>query len=410
MKHLSENQREEKRKEEEERERRRLREEERRRRRREDGGVLPRNESPNNLITNPVEATITSAPGPVEATTTSAPGAVEATITSAPAEVDATITSAPSEVDATITSAPSSGDATTTSAPDSDSPSAAAAGAVDAPGVVAPAEDIERERGLLSAEDAQAFRVPAELGEDRETLAIVVAFDAALNAANLNALAPSLAHGWNIAGVEHCLHASELDAYLMALVELRRAAAAIVTTQFGTAEHFRALQAPDVRAAEDRDRPLRAATFIHGHATEADVILIPRLNFHAPAGLVNVSNTTGHFTIGAYYPRTGTVQHYDPLQTPIDDNMRQFYRQVVATLHVPGQQPFRAPRVYQRPADSFNQQTDGVNCGFYAALIGEMVLLRGHDQTYIPAFGLEQLQRERNRIVTFLRSPSWALC
>ena len=205
-------------------------------------------------------------------------------------------------------------------------------------------------------------------------------------------------------GVEHCLHASELDAYLMAMVELRRAPTAIVTTQFGTADHFRALQAPDVRAAEDRDRPLRAATFIHGNATEADVILIPRLNFHAPAGLVNVSNTTGHFTIGAYYPRTGTIHHYDPIQTaPLDDNMRQFYRHVVETLHVPGQQPFRAPRVFHRPALSFNGQTDGVNCGFYAALIGELILLRGHDQTFIPEFGNEQLQHERNRIVTFLR-------
>jgi hypothetical protein len=177
----------------------------------------------------------------------------------------------------------------------------------------------------------------------------------------------------------------------------------MVTTAFGFTEHFRAMQHPDVRAAEERDRPLRAAAFAHGDVAGADVVLIPRLNYHAPAGLLNTSDTTGHFTIGVYLPQTGVVHHYDPLQTPVDDNMRQYYRRVVGTLHTEGDQQYRFLRVIGRPANRFNRQEDGVNCGFYAAMVGELVLLRGHNNTYIPRFDSARLQQQRRRIVTFLR-------
>src|SRR5262249_48317325 len=138
---------------------------------------------------------------------------------------------------------------------------------------------------------------------------------------------------------------------------------------FGTAEHHFALQNPQARAEE---APMRAADFVFGDPGAADVILIPRLNFYAPPGLVRTGETTGHFTVGAYNPQTGVVHHYEPLQIEVDADVRQYYRRVIATLHRDGEQPFRFLRVLQRPATALNRQTDGVNCGFYAALIGEL--------------------------------------
>jgi len=255
-----------------------------------------------------VDALIPAAPTTGVALIPAAPGDGVALISAAPGLGEALIPAAPLEVETLIPAAPSDG---------------------DAPVRVAPMAD------------AQAFRQVAELGEDRYMLATVIAFEANLNATNLAALTRSLAHGWGVAGVEHCLHASELDAYLMAVIALRRTPAAMVTTAFGFTEHYRAMQHPDVRAAEDRDRPHRAAAFVHGNVAGADVVLIPRLNYHAPAGLLNTSDTTGHFTIGVYYPQTGVVHHYDPLQMPADDNMRQYYRRVVGTLHNEGDQPYR---------------------------------------------------------------------
>ncbi|RDJ92998.1 hypothetical protein B4Q13_24970, partial [Lacticaseibacillus rhamnosus] len=56
----------------------------------------------------------------------------------------------------------------------------------------------------------------------------------------------------------------------------------------------------------------------------------------------------------------------------------------------------------RRPNTTFNRQQDMVNCGFYAALIGELVLLHGHDRTFLPRFGRAELQRERIRIANFI--------
>ena len=245
--------------------------------------------------------------------------------------------------------------------------------------------------------DSTPFRNVEELGDGRLLFAEQVIEESHANIANIIALGPSLAAGFNTPGVEHCLHANELDAYLMALTHLRRQPATVVRT---ASEHFRALQHQQARAEE---APLRAANFAYGEVGTADVILIPRLNYHAPAGLVNVSNTTGHFTLGVYYPQTGVVHHYDPMQTQVDNNMKSYYRRVVESLHPEGGHPFRFSRVMQRPSSSFNRQNDGVNCGFHVALLGELVLRLGHDRTYIPRWGPSELQQQRIRVSDFLR-------
>ncbi len=96
------------------------------------------------------------------------------------------------------------------------------------------------------------------------------------------------------------------------------------------------------------------------------------------------------------------IHHYDPLQNEITADAKQYYRRVIATLHGEGEREFLFRRVMQRPSSTFNRQQDVVNCGFYAALIGELVLLHGHDRTYIPRFGRAELQRERIRIANFI--------
>jgi len=252
---------------------------------------------------------------------------------------------------------------------------------------------------LLPVADARGFQTAEELGDGRVIFAHEVRETAHADVANILALRRSLAEGFNVPGVEHCLMANELDAYLMALTHLRRQPSAVVRTAFGNAEHHFALQNPQARAGE---APHRAANFVYGDIGNADVVLIPRLNYYAPPGLVRTSDTTGHFTIGAYNRLTGVVHHYDPLQLEIDEEAKRYYRRVIATLHQDGEREFRFRSVWQRPPATFNRQNDGVNCGFYAALIGELVLLHGHDRTFIPRFGRAELRRERIRIANFI--------
>ena len=183
---------------------------------------------------------------------------------------------------------------------------------------------------LLPVADSRAFRTALELGDGRVLFAHAIRETAHADFANIIALRRSLVEGFNVPEVEHCLQANELDAYLMALTHLRRQPSAVVRTAFGTAEHHFALQHSQARAEE---APHRAANFVYGDIDNADVVLIPRLNYYAPPDLVRTSDTTGHFTIGAYNRLTGVVHHYDPLQLEIDDEAKRYYRRVIATLH-----------------------------------------------------------------------------
>jgi hypothetical protein len=82
-----------------------------------------------------------------------------------------------------------------------------------------------------------AFLPVEDLGQARILFAQEMTEESHASVRNLIALQRSLAEGFNVPGIEHCLHANELDAYLMALIHLRRQPTAVVRTGFGTAEH-----------------------------------------------------------------------------------------------------------------------------------------------------------------------------
>jgi len=160
-------------------------------------------------------ALIPAAPVHDVALATAASGLGEALIPAALLEADAQATAARPIGDAPIRVAPFIGDATSSVAPISvGTPSAVQATATP---VIAPDfyRPVELPPAILPLADARAFNDPAELGENRVMFAQEVTFTAGAGITNIHALRGSLLRGINVPDIEHCLHAPELDAYLM---------------------------------------------------------------------------------------------------------------------------------------------------------------------------------------------------
>jgi hypothetical protein len=235
------------------------------------------------------------------------------------------------------------------------------------------------------------------LSDERNAFARAILRETGACQQNVNAL---------LTGEEEYMSTNELDAYLSALTHTTNRSVAVVRTSFGTTEHYRALQNPAARAQE---QPIRASRHTYGDLMAPGIVLIPRFHFGGLPGRSYTTTSVGHFTLGVYYPATSEVHHFDSLQNPLDSDTVAYYHRVIDTLDPVATAPVSAERRFHlrsvtvRPNHSFNLQTDGTSCGFWVALNAEMILQRGLEQTYLPNFGPVELQRERVRILEFLR-------
>jgi hypothetical protein len=199
----------------------------------------------------------------------------------------------------------------------------------------------------------------------------------------------SVMEGIEAAGIDHCLHGSELFAALCYISELSRRRVAVVDPSFSAAHHYQ-------YAANEE---LRSRTNLYGRIDDFEVVLIPIAKFNASAEEnVDLFQSTGHWVIGIYEVSTRSLFHYDSLQLPLDEDTKKMYRKAVATLRQLGE-PELTCRILTRPFHTYNKQEDAVSCGFFIYFFAELYLLRGRDGTLLAPFGPVELDDQRRRIV-----------
>jgi hypothetical protein len=180
--------------------------------------------------------------------------------------------------------------------------------------------------------------------------------------------------------VDQYLHGPELFALLCLLAELSRRRVVVVSPSFSGY-----YLDPANANASNPNEEIRASGHAYGNTDTVEVVLIP---VYVP----------GHWMLGIYEARTGSLYFYDSMQHPLEDRVRAVLRRAVLTLRPEGQPPLRTPRVLSRPHHTYNRQPDGVNCGFCARLYSELYLLHGLQGTFLHPFGVAEMFAERQRM------------
>jgi hypothetical protein len=182
------------------------------------------------------------------------------------------------------------------------------------------------------------------------------------------------------------------------LKHLRRSEAAIVRTTFSSAYY----------SPQSEEGQLRASDYVYGDPAKADIVLIP---IHKDCSIVNTNaaSNSGHFSLGMFNTKTNTVYHYDSAGANANKEDKELYRKAVSTLRPLSEPQCTCKRIVNRPTDSYNRQMNIFDYGIMVVLYAELIMLRGHDRTYIKRLAdyrhaRSVLGEQKRRVADHLRS------